>query len=172
MSSTTTITSSASTIASATASCINVTPDKNGYVPEWACSMYFLSHTKSTANHSRCQLQFLSIICRGSCLRVTIFRRYNSAYLPSFLPQKIETMLGIDHGVYVGIYEFCDTLSKYENATKCSSGHCFSDSDFTCPYVGQCLCIYGSRTNDLLLRSRSEGLGHQRYPDSQDLRMA
>ncbi|RAL62629.1 hypothetical protein DID88_004475 [Monilinia fructigena] len=30
--------SSSSAIASATASCIDVTPDKNGYVPEWACN--------------------------------------------------------------------------------------------------------------------------------------
>ncbi|KAK6599210.1 hypothetical protein ACHAPC_006832 [Botrytis cinerea] len=38
MSATTTIANSVSTSASAESSCINVTPDKNGYVPEWACN--------------------------------------------------------------------------------------------------------------------------------------
>jgi uncharacterized integral membrane protein len=38
MSSTTSLSSTATSTASATASCISVTPDKNGYVPEWACN--------------------------------------------------------------------------------------------------------------------------------------
>jgi hypothetical protein len=38
MSSTLVISSTATSTASATASCISVTPDKNGYVPEWACN--------------------------------------------------------------------------------------------------------------------------------------
>lgn len=38
MSSTTIMSTTATSTASATASCISVTPDKNGYVPEWACN--------------------------------------------------------------------------------------------------------------------------------------
>lgn len=38
MSSTLRFLTSATATASATATCISVTPDKNGYVPEWACN--------------------------------------------------------------------------------------------------------------------------------------
>jgi hypothetical protein len=49
MSSTSLSTGSATSTSTATPSCISVTPDKNGYVPEWACNANYNYYPSFTA---------------------------------------------------------------------------------------------------------------------------
>lgn len=49
MTSTLSMTSTATSTSTATPSCISVTPDKNGYVPEWACNANYNYYPSFTA---------------------------------------------------------------------------------------------------------------------------
>lgn len=118
------------------------------------------------------ELQLLPIIRSGSNLRHCLRYHHLRAHLSSLCLQKETSLLGYHHGIRMGVRQFCSSCSRHQESAIHPYRFRLPDPRASRSYVGECFRLHGHGKDDLLLRSRPEGLWNQRHQNRQNICVA